>query len=199
MTRGARADLRLGKQLATKSRRLSFLSWPDRENYTFPIGAFEMKLYPKIAVLLILLLCVSPLCVGQVPRDCDQLRSKIERLEIMDVRGMSNSIQQIYSETLAKLYAQLIPCLEQEIAVTAEMSNAVAGTDAANAVQDKLQALKKEKADTESKLTVVRTALNLRETGAQPGGNGLQPNSISRGNGDAVSSVIAAPARAQHS
>ena len=158
-----------------------------------------MKLYPKIAVLLILLLCVSPLCVGQVPRDCDQLRSKIERLEIMDVRGMSNSIQQIYSETLGKLYAQLIPCLEQEIAVTAEMSNAVAGTDAANAVQDKLQALKKEKADTESKLTVVRTALNLRETGAQPGGNGLQPNSISRGNGDAVSSAIAAPPRAQHS
>lgn len=142
-----------------------------------------MKPYPSIAAFLVLLLCISPLCVGQTSSDCDQLRSKIKRLKKIDVKGMSASIQQVHSESLIKLYTQLIPCLEQEIVITNEMSNTVAGTDAAKAVEDKLQALIKEKADTKGELTVVRTALNLPDTGGIPGDSTPRAESMASSSG----------------
>lgn len=166
-----------------------------------------MKSYPSIAAMLVLLLCISPLCLGQTSSDCDQLRSKIERLEKMDVKGMSPSIQQVYSDSLMKLYTQLVPCLEREIAITTEISNTVAGTDASKGVQEKLQALLKEKADTEGKLTVVRTALNLDAAGTPANGtpqpespesrNGAAPTSIADPAGARASAHIDTPAKQQ--
>lgn len=136
-----------------------------------------MKPYPCVAVLLVLILCISPLCLGQASEDCDQLRSKIERLEKMDIKGKSASIRQIYSETLMRLYEQLIPCLEQEIAVTTEISSTVAGTNAVRAVQDKVQALIKEQEDTAGKLILMRTALNLPTDREAPADN-TQPREV---------------------
>lgn len=143
-----------------------------------------MKLKQSIAAFLVLLLCMTPLCMGQTPNNCDQLRTKVERLEKLSVKGMSDSIQQVYSDSLLKLYNQLIPCLEQEIAIATEMNNAVAGTDAAKAVQDKLQALTKEKTDTESKVTIMRTALDLPDTAVSQGDNVRQTEAVTHGSGN---------------
>ena len=143
-----------------------------------------MKTRANIAVFLTLLLCVSPVGMAQGPTDCDQLRTKIERLEKIDISGMSASIRQIHGETLAKLYSQLVPCLDREIATLNEINNTVAGTDAAKPVQEKLESLRKERTDTEAKLTIVRTALNLPEVESPSSEHVVTPASSSTGNGN---------------
>ncbi|HEX8493482.1 MAG TPA: hypothetical protein VF658_11610 [Pyrinomonadaceae bacterium] len=112
-------------------------------------------------LLALLLLCVSSLAVAQESVNCDQLRTKIAQLEELDLNAMSPSVQQLYKESLLKLYTQFSNCLQRDISVTDSMQRAVVGTDAAQGVEDKLNALKKEKADTDGKIILMRTALNL--------------------------------------
>jgi uncharacterized protein YutE (UPF0331/DUF86 family) len=94
--------------------------------------------------------------------NCDQLRSKIEHLEQMNPNTMSPTLQQTYREALLKLYLQLSQCEQDELAVLTEMRNTVAGTTAAASVEDRFQALSKEKTDTDNKITSLRAALNSR-------------------------------------
>src|ERR1043165_5991670 len=108
-----------------------------------------MRKAAYINLFLALLLCLAPLCIAQTPMNCDQLRSKIEHLEQMNPNTMSPTLQQTYREELLKLYLQLSQCEQDELAVLTEMRNTVAGTTAAASVEDRFQALSKEKTDTD--------------------------------------------------
>lgn len=130
-----------------------------------------MKTPASFRVFLALLLCLSPAVPAQPAADCDQLRGKIQRLEGMNLNDMSPSIRQVYKEALHKLYAQFNQCLQQDISAVAAMQSAVAGTDAAAGVEERLRALTKEKADTDDKLSVLRVALNIPDN-PPPAGNG---------------------------
>ncbi|HEY0101029.1 MAG TPA: hypothetical protein VGB76_19040 [Pyrinomonadaceae bacterium] len=120
-----------------------------------------MKRYASLKLLLALLLCLSPTGSAQTALNCDQLREKIAQLEKMDLKAMSPSIQQIYRESLLKLHTQFGQCLQRDISAMTDMQKAVAGTDAAPDVEDKLRGLQKERAETDAKLALLRTASNL--------------------------------------
>ncbi|MDX6272035.1 MAG: hypothetical protein QOD28_3258 [Acidobacteriota bacterium] len=129
-----------------------------------------MKPSASINLCLALLLCFSPVCLGQTrtsaaqaPATCDQIRSKIAQFEQMNLNAMSPSVQQLYKESLLKLYTQFSQCVRQDISVTTNMRDAAAGTNAAAAIDDKLTTLVREEADVAAKLTILRTALNVSD------------------------------------
>lgn len=128
-----------------------------------------MKQSASLRIFLALLLCLSPAGLAQPAANCDQLRSKIQRLEGMDLNAMSPSIQQVYKEALHKLYEQFSQCLQEDISAATTIQSAVAGTNAAAGVEERLRSLTREKADTDNKLSVLRTALNLPDNPAAPG------------------------------
>lgn len=131
-----------------------------------------MKASNKIWLLLGMVLCVTTLTAAQENINCDQMRTKLSQLEQLDLSATSPSLQQLYKESLLKLYKQFSECVQGDIAVATEMHRAVAGTDAAAAVKDRLQALKTEKANVDGKVILLRAALNLSdppETLPQPG------------------------------
>jgi DNA-binding transcriptional regulator YdaS (Cro superfamily) len=131
-----------------------------------------MKPSASINLCLALLLCFSPVCLGQTstgaaqqaPATCDQIRSKTAQFEQMNLNAMSPSVQQLYKESLLKLYTQFSQCTRQDISHTTSMRDAAAGTDAAAAIDNKLQTLVREEADVAAKLTILRTALNVSDT-----------------------------------
>jgi hypothetical protein len=128
-----------------------------------------MKTSAYLSCFLVLALCLTPVpCMGQAVSDCDQLRSKIEQLESLDINAMSSSLRQLYKESLLKLYIQSSQCLEREISIAAQMNKAAMGTDAAPAIESRLRALTKERTDTEAKIIVLRTSLNLADAAAAP-------------------------------
>lgn len=129
-----------------------------------------MKRYASLKLLLALLLCLSPTGRAQNALNCDQLRDKIAQLEKLDIKAMSPSIQQVYKESLLKLYAQFGQCIQRDISAMSDMQKAVAGTDAAPDVENRLRGLQKEKSDTDGKLTLLRAALNLPDPQATASG-----------------------------
>lgn len=157
-----------------------------------------MKRSSSLRILLALLLCLSPVGLAQPAANCDQLRGKIQRLEGMNLNAMSPSLQQVYKEALHKLYAQFSQCLQQDLSATTTMQSAVAGTDAAAGVEERLRALTREKAETDNKLSVLRTALNLPDSqppavsAPTPGGRSELDN-VTGQPGDAVSEPPPAP------
>lgn len=152
-------------------------------------------------LFLALLLCFSPVCLAQTPAsappeatsDCDQMRGKITRFEQMNVKAMSPSIQHVHKEALLKLYTQFSQCIGQDVAATTDMRDAAAGTNAAQAIDDKLKALVAEQNDTADKLALLRTALDLpdaqspREAAAPHSGSPTnnETATVARGNGNA--------------
>jgi hypothetical protein len=128
-----------------------------------------MKKSAYLNMFLALVLCFSPLpCLAQNPNECDQLRGKIGQLERMDIGVLSPTLQQLYKEALLKVYLQFNNCLQREIAAAADMSNAVAKTDAASDVDNKLRALVKEKADLDGKIVILRTGLGVPDVVSAP-------------------------------
>lgn len=122
-----------------------------------------MKASSSISILLVVLLCVAPLCYAQTSVNCDQLRGKIESLEKTDLNAMSPSLQRVFKESLFKLYAQFDRCLQQDITAATALRDTVAGTDAAKAVEESLTLLTTEKRDTEAKIALLQVALGLPE------------------------------------
>ncbi|HEV7744643.1 MAG TPA: hypothetical protein VGO56_06585 [Pyrinomonadaceae bacterium] len=120
-----------------------------------------MRKLLSLSVILALLLGLTTICAAETISDCDSLRSKAEQLANMDVAAMSPSLQKLHKEALLKIYVQLSQCEREEISVVSEMSNTVAGTDAAAAVDEKLRKLVKANSDTEAKLLILRTALGI--------------------------------------
>jgi len=124
-----------------------------------------MRKSSSLTLALALLLSFSPIFRAQTVNDCDSLRSKAEQLEKMDLAEMSLSIQKLCKEALMKIYTQLSQCERHEISVVSEMANTVAGTDAASNIEEKLRGLVKKNSDTEAKLSILRTALNVSNAG----------------------------------
>lgn len=123
-----------------------------------------MKLSARLSWFLVVLLCLPTVpCFSQQANECDLLRNKIQQLERLELNAMSASMQQLYKESLLKLYTQFSRCIDQEISIATEMQKAVASTEAAPAVEDKLRSLIKEKSDTDGKITVLRTSLNIAD------------------------------------
>ncbi|MDT7543196.1 MAG: hypothetical protein QOE33_3100 [Acidobacteriota bacterium] len=136
-----------------------------------------MRTSRSLKLLLVLLLCTSHLSVAQTPINCDQLRVKIGQLERMDANSMSPSIQQMYRESLLKLYTQFSGCLQQDISSITAMQKTVAGTDAAAPVEERLRALTKEKSDIEGKIVILRIALNISDDATNANTVAPQPES----------------------
>jgi hypothetical protein len=115
----------------------------------------------------ILLLCIATASMAQGAVDCDQLRDKVSQLENLDINAMSPSIRQLYKQSILKLYVEFGACIQRDITAAVSMQRTLVGTTASQVVDEKLQALKKEKADIDSKITIVREALES-EVGSQP-------------------------------
>jgi hypothetical protein len=119
-----------------------------------------MKTYRGLTCLLVLLLCLSSRpYIAQEANDCEPLRVKIEQVEMLDFNAMSPSLRQLYKESLLRLYTQFSKCLEREIATARQ--RAVADSQAARDVENKLHRLVKAKSDTEGKIIIIRTSLDL--------------------------------------
>ncbi len=119
-----------------------------------------MKTSAAILILLAVILCGCTLGMAQQEHDCDQLRTKVAQLEKIDIRSMSPSVKQLYKESLLKVYGQFSACLAKDISTTAAMQEAVASTNAAPAVDEKLRQLTREKSATDDKILVLRTNLS---------------------------------------
>ena len=128
-----------------------------------------MKTITKALLPLALFICTAGAAVAQQAQDCDQLRDSIDQVEKLDISSMSHSVQQLYKESLLKLYVQFDQCLDRDIANMVELEKAVTNTSASPAVEDKLHSFKKEKADVAAKIIAMRTALNLPELPAARG------------------------------
>jgi hypothetical protein len=116
--------------------------------------------------LIVVLLLFSPLiAIAQNPIDCDLLRDKIVELEKLENASTSPSIQRVYKESRLKLYTQFGECLQRDISTLTDIQRAVAGTDAAPAVEEKLRTLRTEKANNDSGLARLKATLNA-PTGA---------------------------------
>jgi len=124
-----------------------------------------MKAFAKLTLLLVLLFCISPFCMAQDSANCSQLQREISELENLDIKPMTPSLRQLYKESLLTLYTEISQCIQQDIAATANMRKAAAGTNTAPAVENKLRALRKKKKDTDGKILILRTVLNLNLTG----------------------------------
>lgn len=120
-----------------------------------------MKTLKRIWLSFGIILCLTTLAAAQENTNCDLMRSKLTQLEQMDLTTMSPSLQQLFKETLLKVYTQFSSCVKGEITIATEMHRVVTGTDAAARVQDRLQALNREKAGVDGKIILLREALNL--------------------------------------
>ena len=151
-----------------------------------------MKTWACILILLVLFLCCCSLGMAQQEQDCDQLRSKVEQLEKIDIKAMSPSLGQLYRESLLKVYSQFSKCLARDISTTAAMQEAVASTSASPAVDAKLRQLRKERSATDDKILVLRTNLNPPDAPLaadivnQPGSSNGAANTDGRTNGTAI-------------
>lgn len=111
---------------------------------------------------LALVICLTPMvCPAQTTNDCDQLRRSIQELEQIDISGMSPTLQKLYKESILKLYMRFSECLQVEIGVVSKMQKAVVKTEAAGEVESKLRSLIREQSDNDSKIKIMRIALNL--------------------------------------
>src|ERR1051325_8990194 len=117
-----------------------------------------MRILLKSSLCFILIMCLVVIGHAQSRPDCDQLRANVSQLESLDINTMSPSILQLYKQALVKVYTEFSACLDRDIKVTIAMQRSVEGTSAAAVVAEKLEALKKEKANAEAKLTVFREA-----------------------------------------
>lgn len=135
-----------------------------------------MKPHPTIAAVLVLLLCISPLCVAQSATDCDQLRNAIEVLRKPTGTNESASIRQVKDRALIDLYAQLLICIDSEIKAVTDIRNTVAGTNAVAAVDKRLSELRAERASIATELAK-RTGTNSTNAGATAGNGALHPES----------------------
>src|SRR5947209_20297892 len=120
-----------------------------------------MRISANFNFWFILVFCLSTPLMAQNAVDCDQLRDKITQLKRMDINAMSPSIRQLHKQSILKLSEEFSTCLQQDISATVSMLGSVAGTSAAPPVDEKLQALKKEKSDTDAKITLLREASRL--------------------------------------
>jgi hypothetical protein len=122
----------------------------------------------SISVMLVfgLLLFMPRTSMTQSAPNCQGLREKIERIERIDMSQISPSMQQIYREALLKLYLEAKACVERDLGAATEIRSAVAGTSAAAGVEEKFQRLTQEKAEIETRVTALRTVLNLPDNGA---------------------------------
>jgi hypothetical protein len=103
-----------------------------------------------LRLTLVVLIVGSPLVAfAQTSDDCAQTKQDIQRLEQLDISQLSPSMQQIYKESLLKLFSKLDSCLDDEIARLPEGQN------------DRLAVLRKEKSDNLAKITILRIALSL--------------------------------------
>lgn len=123
----------------------------------------------RLTCLLAFLLCFQPIAssVAQERNDCQVLATKIEKLEKLDVSGMSPTLRELHKQALLKVYRQFGKCVETDIAAVKEMQRIVAGTEAAPEVENKLRALLKAKSQNEDKLLIVGESLNLPEDAGQ--------------------------------
>lgn len=128
-----------------------------------------MKLSAQLILCLALLCCFSPSSRAQDFADCDQLRSKIGQLEQMDM-NMSTSLRHLHRETMLELYTQLDVCIQRDLSAARQMQQLATGTRAARSVDDKLRALKKEKADNDNKILLLTEALRLGTASRAPNG-----------------------------
>lgn len=124
-----------------------------------------MKISASLKLFLALLLCITPvgLMAQDNAADCDPLRNKIAQLEKLDIKPMSPTMQQLYKESLLKLYKQFSRCVEREISHATDMQRSVAGTDAAPDVENALRTLAKDKSGADAKITILTTALNFTD------------------------------------
>ncbi len=130
-----------------------------------------MKTLNRVLPSLLIILCLATIAASQENTNCDQMRSKLAQLEQLDLSAMSPSLQQLYKESLLKVYTQFSRCVKGEITIATEMQRSVAGTDAAVLVHDRLQALNREDANVDAKIILLRDSLNLPnnpETLSQP-------------------------------
>lgn len=153
-----------------------------------------MKKLLHIALILTLLFSSFPLVIAQNVVNCDQLRQKIDELEKLDIASMSPSIQHVFKESLFKLYTQFGQCLQRDLLALTNMQTAVAGTDAAPSVAEKLRALTNEKTNNDRKLSLMQVALGVNIAGTVTSSSGPSTG----GNGDretvgAVTPVAPAP------
>src|SRR5213594_2827821 len=125
-----------------------------------------MKIPSRTIFFFTLLFLVWPLCVAQTPADCDQLRGNIDQLKVAEL-SMSPSLQHDFEEWKLKVYIQFSKCLEQDISAALRMRNIFAGTAAAKDAEAKIQALTKEKSDTDEEIAKLQKTLNHAE-GTQP-------------------------------
>jgi hypothetical protein len=106
----------------------------------------------SLALALVIFVCSIP-GFSQTAGECEQLRKDIRQLEQLELGGMSATLQQLYKESLLKLYVRFDSCLEKEISTERQANG--------ERSQATLAALLKEKADNDGKLTIMRVALNL--------------------------------------
>lgn len=137
-----------------------------------------MKPHPTIAAVMVLLLYIAPLCVAQTTTtDCDKLRNAIKVLQDPGGANKSASVQRVKDRALVDLFSQLLTCIDGEIKAVTEIRNAVAGTNAVDAVDKKLSELRDERASIATELAK-RTGSNNADTGATAGNGSLHPESI---------------------
>jgi hypothetical protein len=120
-----------------------------------------MRAPASLKLFLVWLLCMPSLGLAQATADCDELKIKIGQLEMLDTSTMSPSIRQLFKESSLKLYTQYSQCIQRDISATTSIQKTVAGTEAAQAVEDKLRTLNKEKSDADAKIALLRESLNL--------------------------------------
>lgn len=164
-----------------------------------------MKSHAKLILGLVLIFCLATSGLAQGVADCDELKGKIAQLEQMDM-NMSAPLRQLHKETLLELYTQLRSCIERDISAASQMQQVVKGTSAARAIDEKLQALNKEKTDTDNKILLLGEALRLG-VASRPSAESLpQPtpatepavgNGSAHGNGATPPSDPARPVAAQ--
>ncbi|HEV8431709.1 MAG TPA: hypothetical protein VGQ41_27665 [Pyrinomonadaceae bacterium] len=140
-----------------------------------------MKPHPSIAAVLVLLLCISPVCMAQTSSDCQEIRDTIRALQKKTYdKDVSASVREINNKALADLYAQLLACIEREIKVIADISTTVAGTNAADGVNLKLRELRNEKATIEGQLA--RIGPTVRDPALGNGNGAPASDSMTRVN-----------------
>ena len=154
-----------------------------------------MKSPAKLILGLAMIFCLVTNSLAKDVADCDKLSDKIAQLEQMDM-NMSAQLRQLHKETLLELYTQLRSCLERDISAANQMQQVAKGTSAARAIDEKLQALNKEKADTDNKILLLGEALRLGVASRSSAGSLPQPTPATEpalGNGNDHGNGAAAP------
>ncbi len=112
-----------------------------------------MKAFVSLCLVGVLLVCGSVFCRAQTPDKCEPLRKQISQfIEQVDFDALPPRMQRFYKESLLKLYTELKECLEEEIAGTTN--------------PQRLSALRIEKVNTESNITILEVNLRSKVTGS---------------------------------